>query len=155
MKDAALDLLRPLSGKDQGTLGAIKQTMFARAVDTLTVPNPGASEARMTDLIDRSKMFNLPEERIASNQSASRPDAQPSASALHRLGRPRGYESAGRPAYGRLRRDHRAGRPFYSSSIWTGSSLYDDTIVTEGNFRSLYYGADEVPQEFRDFVDAR
>ena len=38
--DAAVDLLRPLSGKDQGTLGAIKQTMFARAVDTLTVPNP-------------------------------------------------------------------------------------------------------------------
>ena len=38
--DAAVDLLRPLSGKDQGTLGAIKQTMFARAVDTLTVANP-------------------------------------------------------------------------------------------------------------------
>ena len=38
--EAAVDLLRPLSGKDQGTLGAIKQTMFARAVDTLTVPNP-------------------------------------------------------------------------------------------------------------------
>jgi enoyl-CoA hydratase/carnithine racemase len=34
--DAAVDLLRPLSGKDQGTLGAIKQTMFAQAVDRLT-----------------------------------------------------------------------------------------------------------------------
>jgi len=26
---AAVDLLRPLDGKNQGTLGAIKQTMFA------------------------------------------------------------------------------------------------------------------------------
>ena len=34
--DAAVDLLRSLGGKNQGTLGAIKQTMFARAVDTLT-----------------------------------------------------------------------------------------------------------------------
>jgi len=34
--DAALDLLRPLSGKNQQTLGAIKQTMFAQAVDALT-----------------------------------------------------------------------------------------------------------------------
>jgi enoyl-CoA hydratase/carnithine racemase len=34
--DAAVDMLRPLSGKNQETLGAIKQTMFARAVDALT-----------------------------------------------------------------------------------------------------------------------
>ena len=34
--DAAIDMLRPLSGKNQETLGAIKQTMFARAVDALT-----------------------------------------------------------------------------------------------------------------------
>ena len=34
--DAALDLLRPLSGKNQQTLGAIKQTMFAQAVEALT-----------------------------------------------------------------------------------------------------------------------
>jgi enoyl-CoA hydratase/carnithine racemase len=34
--DAAIDLLRPLSGKNQQTLGAIKQTMFAQAVDALT-----------------------------------------------------------------------------------------------------------------------
>jgi enoyl-CoA hydratase/carnithine racemase len=34
--DAAVDLLRPLSGKNQQTLGAIKQTMFAQAVDALT-----------------------------------------------------------------------------------------------------------------------
>lgn len=34
--DAALALLRPLGGKNQGTLGAIKQTMFAQAVATLT-----------------------------------------------------------------------------------------------------------------------
>jgi hypothetical protein len=32
---AAVDLLRPLSGKNQETLGAIKQTMFAQAVDAL------------------------------------------------------------------------------------------------------------------------
>jgi enoyl-CoA hydratase/carnithine racemase len=33
--DAAVDLLRPLGGKNQGTLGAIKQTMFAHAVTRL------------------------------------------------------------------------------------------------------------------------
>ena len=33
---AAIDILRPLDGKDPGTLGAIKQTMFDRAVRTLT-----------------------------------------------------------------------------------------------------------------------
>jgi enoyl-CoA hydratase/carnithine racemase len=33
---AAVDLLRPLGGKDPGTLGAIKQTMFGPAVRTLT-----------------------------------------------------------------------------------------------------------------------
>jgi enoyl-CoA hydratase/carnithine racemase len=33
---AALDLLRPLGGKDPGTLGAIKQTMFSHAVQALT-----------------------------------------------------------------------------------------------------------------------
>jgi enoyl-CoA hydratase/carnithine racemase len=33
---AAVDLLRPLDGKDPGTLGAIKQTMFGPAVDALT-----------------------------------------------------------------------------------------------------------------------
>jgi enoyl-CoA hydratase/carnithine racemase len=33
---AAIDLLRPLDGKDPGTLGAIKQTMFAPAVRALT-----------------------------------------------------------------------------------------------------------------------
>jgi enoyl-CoA hydratase/carnithine racemase len=33
---AAVDLLRPLGGKDPGTLGAIKQTMFGPAVDALT-----------------------------------------------------------------------------------------------------------------------
>jgi enoyl-CoA hydratase/carnithine racemase len=39
--DAAVDLLRPLGAKNQGTLGAIKQTMFAHAVDTLTAVSPG------------------------------------------------------------------------------------------------------------------
>jgi enoyl-CoA hydratase/carnithine racemase len=34
---AAVDLLRPLDGKDPGTLGAIKQTMFGPAVRALTV----------------------------------------------------------------------------------------------------------------------
>src|ERR1700761_6008103 len=33
---AAVDLLRPLDGKDPGTLGAIKQTMFGSAVHALT-----------------------------------------------------------------------------------------------------------------------
>jgi enoyl-CoA hydratase/carnithine racemase len=33
--DAAVDLLSPLSGKNQETLGAIKQTMFAQAVEAL------------------------------------------------------------------------------------------------------------------------
>jgi hypothetical protein len=33
---AAVDLLRPLDGKDPGTLGAIKQTMFGPAVQALT-----------------------------------------------------------------------------------------------------------------------
>jgi enoyl-CoA hydratase/carnithine racemase len=33
---AAVDLLRPLGGKNQQTLGAIKQTMYARAVTALT-----------------------------------------------------------------------------------------------------------------------
>lgn len=32
---AAVDLLRPLLGKDRGTLGAIKNTMFGSVVDTL------------------------------------------------------------------------------------------------------------------------
>jgi enoyl-CoA hydratase/carnithine racemase len=38
--DAAVGLLRPLGGKNQGTLGAIKQTMFARAVAALTAEGP-------------------------------------------------------------------------------------------------------------------
>jgi enoyl-CoA hydratase/carnithine racemase len=36
---AAVDILRPLDGKDAGTLGAIKQTMFGPAADALTVGN--------------------------------------------------------------------------------------------------------------------
>ncbi|RAU97408.1 enoyl-CoA hydratase/isomerase family protein [Mycobacterium colombiense] len=40
--DAALDLLRPLQGKDPGTLGAIKQTMFDRAVRSLTTDQDGS-----------------------------------------------------------------------------------------------------------------
>ena len=32
----ALELLRPLAGKDPGTLGAIKTTMFGTAADALT-----------------------------------------------------------------------------------------------------------------------
>src|SRR5271155_925432 len=34
--DAAVDILRPLDGKDPGTLGAIKQTMFGAAAQALT-----------------------------------------------------------------------------------------------------------------------
>jgi enoyl-CoA hydratase/carnithine racemase len=33
---AAVDILRPLDGKDPATLGAIKHTMFEHAVRTLT-----------------------------------------------------------------------------------------------------------------------
>lgn len=40
--DTALDLVRPLQGKDPGTLGAIKQTMFDRAVRAL-VDDPNES----------------------------------------------------------------------------------------------------------------
>lgn len=40
--DAALDVLRPLQGKDPGTLGAIKQTMFDRAVRALTDDHDGS-----------------------------------------------------------------------------------------------------------------
>jgi enoyl-CoA hydratase/carnithine racemase len=36
---AAVDLLRPLGGKDPGTLGAIKDTMFGPAVHALTAGN--------------------------------------------------------------------------------------------------------------------
>jgi enoyl-CoA hydratase/carnithine racemase len=36
---AAVDLLRPLDGKDTGTLGAIKRTMFGSAADALTASN--------------------------------------------------------------------------------------------------------------------
>jgi enoyl-CoA hydratase/carnithine racemase len=35
----AIDLVRPLGGKDPGTLGAIKQTMFATAARALTQPS--------------------------------------------------------------------------------------------------------------------
>lgn len=41
--DAALDVLRPLQGKDPGTLGAIKQTMFESAVRAL-VDQQGGSQ---------------------------------------------------------------------------------------------------------------
>lgn len=37
---AALDILRPLAGKDPGTLGAIKQTMFGAAAETLKAATP-------------------------------------------------------------------------------------------------------------------
>lgn len=40
--DAALDLIRPLHGKDPGTLGTIKQTMFGRAVRALAEDEVGA-----------------------------------------------------------------------------------------------------------------
>ncbi|NKZ12993.1 enoyl-CoA hydratase/isomerase family protein [Mycolicibacterium septicum DSM 44393] len=40
---AATDLLRPLGGKDSGTLGAIKQGMFGPAVVALTAAGSGAA----------------------------------------------------------------------------------------------------------------
>ncbi len=39
VSSAAVDLLRPLAGKEPGTLGAIKQTMFGPAVAALTISN--------------------------------------------------------------------------------------------------------------------
>ncbi|MEE2855086.1 MAG: enoyl-CoA hydratase-related protein [Actinomycetota bacterium] len=41
--DTAIDMLRPLQGKDSGTLGAIKQTMFENAVRAL-VDQQGGSQ---------------------------------------------------------------------------------------------------------------
>ncbi|MBU9767284.1 enoyl-CoA hydratase/isomerase family protein [Mycobacterium sp. TNTM28] len=38
---AATELLRPLGGKDSGTLGAIKQVMFGPAAQVLTAPGAG------------------------------------------------------------------------------------------------------------------
>lgn len=111
----------------------------------------------MTDLIDRSKMFNLLEERIAKTTNPRH------LLMLNRVlpryiawGAPADMSPMGRPAV----------RTFYEETIVQGGQFYlefdmdrivvdDDTIVTEGNFRSLYYGADEVAQEFRDFVNAR
>jgi enoyl-CoA hydratase/carnithine racemase len=45
---AAVDLLRPLDGKDPGTLGAIKQTMFGAAARALTADGaePQSEDAR-------------------------------------------------------------------------------------------------------------
>ncbi|HEX5256910.1 MAG TPA: enoyl-CoA hydratase-related protein [Mycobacterium sp.] len=40
--DTALDVVRPLQGKDSGTLGAIKQTMFERAVRALVDDHSGS-----------------------------------------------------------------------------------------------------------------
>jgi enoyl-CoA hydratase/carnithine racemase len=40
--DATLDVVRPLQGKDPGTLGAIKQTMFDRAVHALVEDQSGS-----------------------------------------------------------------------------------------------------------------
>ncbi|SRX92471.1 enoyl-CoA hydratase [Mycobacterium leprae TN] [Mycobacterium shimoidei] len=41
---AAVDLMRPLAGKDPGTLGAIKHTMFGPAVQALTADTAGHRE---------------------------------------------------------------------------------------------------------------
>ncbi|WP_031468406.1 enoyl-CoA hydratase/isomerase family protein [Sciscionella sediminilitoris] len=40
--ERAVELARPLAGKDRGTLGAIKSTMFATAASTLREPMPAA-----------------------------------------------------------------------------------------------------------------
>lgn len=39
---AAINMLAPLGGKDQGTLGAIRNTMFATAVAALTSADAGS-----------------------------------------------------------------------------------------------------------------
>ena len=125
----------------------------------------------MADLIDRSKMFNLLEERIAKTTNPrhllmlnrvlqhakgeaeldvdvvmSTLSAEPRYIAW---GAPVDMSPMGRPAV----------RTFYEETIVQGGQFYlefdmdrivvdDDTIVTEGNFRSLYYGADAAKRGF-------
>lgn len=125
----------------------------------------------MTDLIDRTKMFGLIEQRIAKTtnprqllmldrllqhaKGEANLDVDLVMSTL--TANPR-YIAWGAPAdmspVGR-----EAVRTFYEETIVRGGQFYlefdmdrivvdDDTIVTEGNYRSLYYGADAAKRGF-------
>lgn len=125
----------------------------------------------MTDLIDRTKMFRLLEERIASTtnprhllmlnrvlqHAKGEADLDLDLVMSTLTGNPR-YVAWGAAAdmspVGR-----QAVRDFYEQTIAQGGQFYlefdmdrivvdDDTIVTEGDFRSLYYGADAAKRGF-------
>ena len=125
----------------------------------------------MTDLIDRTKMFRLLEERIANttnprhllmlnrvlDHAKGEADLDLDLVMSTLTANPR-YVAWGAAAdmspVGR-----QAVRDFYEQTIVQGGQFYlefdmdrivvdDDTIVTEGNFRSLYYGADAAKRGF-------
>lgn len=125
----------------------------------------------MTDLIDRTKMFRLLEERIAKTtnprhllmldrvlqhaKGEANLDLDLVMSTL--TANPR-YVAWGAPA-DMSPAGRQAVRTFYEETIVTGGQFFlefdmdrivvdDDTIVTEGNFRSLYYGADAAERGF-------
>jgi hypothetical protein len=125
----------------------------------------------MTDLIDRTKMFRLLEERIAKTtnprhllmlnrvlQHARGEAGLDLDLVMSTLSPDPRYVAWGAPAdmspVGR-----QAVRTFYEQTIVQGGQFFleldmdrivvdDDTIVTEGNFRSLYYGADAAQRGF-------
>jgi len=125
----------------------------------------------MTDLIDRTKMFRLLEERIAKTTNPRHllmlnrvlQHAQGEADldldlVMSTLSTDPRYVAWGAAAdmspVGR-----QAVRTFYEDTIVKGGQFFlefdmdrivvdDNTIVTEGNFRSLYYGADAAQRGF-------
>ena len=125
----------------------------------------------MTDLIDRTKMFTLLEERIAKTtnprhllmlnrvlQHAKGEAALDLDLVMSTLTAEPRYIAWGAPADMSPVGRH-AVRTFYEETIVQGGQFFleldmdrivvdDDTIVTEGNFRSLYYGADAAKRGF-------
>jgi hypothetical protein len=125
----------------------------------------------MAELIDRTKMFGLLEERIAKTtnprhlmmlnrvlQHAKGEAALDVDLVMSTLTANPRYVAWGAPAdmspVGR-----EAVRSFYEETIVAGGQYFleldmdrivvdDDTLVTEGNFRSLYYGADAAKRGF-------
>ena len=125
----------------------------------------------MTELIDRTKMFGLLEERIATTtnprhllmlnrvlQHAKGEAALDVDLVMSTLTANPRYVAWGAPAdMSPVGRD--AVRSFYEDTIVGGGQYFleldmdrivvdDDTLVTEGNFRSLYYGADAAARGF-------
>jgi hypothetical protein len=125
----------------------------------------------MTDLIDRTKMFRLLEERIAKTTNPrhllmlnrvlqhAKGEAELDLDlVMSTLSTDPRYVAWGAPAdmspVGR-----QAVRTFYEETIVQGGQFFlefdmdrivvdDDAIVTEGNFRSLYHGADAARRGF-------